>query len=173
MHVGRRSSHPSTNRSHCEGKKNCVDIQGPRLYNVACEGLLLTEVRTAPRTAMPAVPSPALPQTTCRVQLQSVASRVPKLIPASAHPEHLRLWNAAKPRSVRSGAERNEAEDLPSRGKPVQHPLTSQVKGCGHAPALLCFVAERHALEGAARRTRSPAWRGRETHGCEIEHRRL
>ena len=34
-----------------------------------------------------------------------------------AHPEHLRLWNAAKPGSVRSGAERNEAEDLPCLGK--------------------------------------------------------
>ena len=84
---------------------------------MACEGLLLTETRTAPLTAMPAVSSPALLQTTCRVQLQLVASAGPKLLHARAHPEHLRLWNAAMPRSVRSGAERNEADDLPPGGK--------------------------------------------------------
>ena len=172
MHVGRRSSHPSTNHSHCEGKKTCVDIQGPRPIQCGCEGLLLSSthrVKTAPRTAMPAVPNPALPQTTCRVQSAKTdsclsaysASRTPALVECSQAPIC----------EVGRGEKRGRIS--PVSRKTVQHPLTSQVKGCGHAPALLCFVAERHALEGAARRTRSPAWRGRETHGCEIELRRL
>ena len=147
MHVSRRSSHPSTNRSHC------VNIQEPRLYN--------TEVRTAPRTAMPAVPSPALPQTTCRVQLQSVTSTVSKLLE--------RIPNTCacgtQPCPDLRGREPIETRSKisPVWKKTVQH---------RHVPTLFASSLK-GILQGAARRPRSPTWRGRETHGCEIAHRRL
>ena len=155
MHVGRQ-----TYKSHDDTMWPVKSFYSPTSEQLHVPPCLRPE-SIAATNDMPC-PAPVSCQSNAETASCLSASRTPALAERSPAP------------ICEVGSGKKRGQKSPVWRKNLQHPLTSHIKGCGHAPALLCFVAERPALEGAHRRTRSRTWRRRETHGCEIQgHRRL